>query len=100
MGCLKKIGCLSLAIVLLIVGYLGRGLWMPKIRGSKPEPVTATSTWQPLTPQGAGRAQRMLQQLSQDGGPPSVTVPAAELVAYIVQQLSSALPESADSIQA
>lgn len=100
MGCLKKIGCLSLAVILLAVGYLGRGLWMPRLRDSKPEPVTATSTWQPLTPQGAARAQRMLQQMSQEAGPPSVTVPAGELVAYIVQELSAALPESADSIQA
>lgn len=98
MGCLKKLGCLALIVVLLAVGFLGRGLWMPKLR--KAETTAATGGWQPLTQQGAARAQRVLQQLSQDGGPPSVTVPAAELVSYIVQQLSSALPESADSVQA
>ena len=97
MGCLKKIGCLSFLIVLVVVGYLGRGLWLPKLR--KPD-ATAASTWQPLTPEGASRAQRVLTQLSQDGGPPSVTVQPGELVAYLVQQLSSALPESADSVQA
>ena len=97
MGCLRKIGCLSFLLVLIVVGYLGRGLWLPKLR--KPDGATA-STWQPLTPDGASRAQRVLTQLSQDGGPPSVTVAPSELVAYIVQQLSSALPESADSIQA
>jgi hypothetical protein len=100
MGCLKTIGCLALVIVLLGVGFLGRGLWMPKLRDSKSEPVTATSTWQPLTQAGAARAQRVLQQLSQQDGPRFVSVPASELVAYIVQQLSSALPESADSIEA
>ena len=100
MGCLKKIGCLALVIVLLVVGFLGRGLWLPKLRGAKAEPVTATSTWQPLTQEGASRAQRVLTQLSQQAGPPSVTVAPADLIAYIVQQLSSALPESADSISA
>lgn len=100
MGCLRKIGCISLVIVLAVVGYLGRGLWMPKLRDAKPESAAAADTWQPLSEQGAARAQRVLQQLAQDGGPPSVTIPAAELVSYIVQQLSSALPESADSIQA
>lgn len=100
MGCLSKIGCLALVIILLIVGYLGRGLWMPKLRGSRAEPATATSAWQPLTPEGGARAQRVLQQLSMEGGPSSVTVPASDLVSYVVQQLSSALPESADSIQA
>ena len=97
MGCLSKIGCLALIVVVLVVGYLGRGLWMPKLRKTN----TATATiWEPLSQQGAARAQRILQQLSQPAGPPSVTVPPAELVSYIVQQLSSALPESADSVQA
>ena len=98
MGCLRKIGCLALIVVLLVVGFLGRGLWMPKLR--KSSSAKAGNTWQPLSQEGAARAQRVLQQLSQDGGPPSVTVPPAELVSYIVQQLSSALPESADSVQA
>jgi hypothetical protein len=97
MGCLRKIGCLSFLIVLLVVGYLGRGLWLPKLRNPD---AAAASTWQPLTDEGASRAQRVLTQLSQDGGPPSVTVSPHDLIAYIVQRLSSALPESADSVQA
>ena len=98
MGCLKKIGCLALLLILVIVAFLGRGLWLPKLK--KSESSAVANTWQPLTQAGASRAQRLLEQLSRDGGPPSVTVPAAELVSYIVQQLSSALPESADSVQA
>lgn len=98
MGCLRKIGCLVLIIVLIGVGFLGRGLWLPKVR--KSNDTAAASTWQPLTQAGASRAQRVLQQLSQPAGPPSVNVAAADLISYIVQQLSSALPESADSIQA
>ena len=97
MGCLRKIGCLALVIVLLVVGFLGRGLWMPKLR--KPsETAAAAGGWQPMTEEGASRAQRILGQLAQEGGPPSVSVAPADLVAYIVQQLSQALPESADSI--
>ena len=99
MGCLSKIGCLAVIVVLLVVGYLGRGLWLPKLRQSN-EAATATSGWQPLSQEGASRAQRVLQQLSQEGGPPSVTVSPADLVSYIVQQLSQALPESADSVAA
>jgi hypothetical protein len=97
MGCLRKIGCLALIVILLVVGFLGRGLWMPKLRKSE---TAAASGWQLLSTEGAARAQRVLQQLSQDGSPPTVTLPPAELVSYIVQQLSSALPESADSVQA
>ena len=97
MGCLKKIGCLALILVLFVVGFLGRGLWLPKLRKSSPN---TADTWQALSPAGAARAQRLVEQLGRDGGPPSVSVPAADLVSYMVQQLSSALPESADSVEA
>lgn len=98
MGCLGKIGCVALLLILAVVAFVGRGLWLPKLK--KTESAAVANTWQPLTQEGASRAQRLLEQLSRDGGPPSVTVPASELVSYIVQQLSSALPESADSVQA
>lgn len=98
MGCLGKIGCVALLLILAVVGFVGRGLWLPKLK--KSEIPAVANSWQPLTQQGASRAQRLLEQLPREGGPPSVTVPAADLVSYIVQQLSSALPESADSIQA
>ena len=98
MGCLGKIGCVALLLILAVVGFVGRGLWLPKLK--KGESAAVANSWQPLTQEGASRAQRLLEQLSRDGGPPSVTVPASELVSYIVQQLSSALPESADSVQA
>lgn len=99
MGCLRKVGCLALVIVLVALGFLGRGLWMPKLRSSSEKTAPTAGGWQPMTEEGASRAQRILAQLAQEGGPPSVTVAPADLVAYIVQQLSQALPESADSVQ-
>ena len=101
MGCLRRIGCLAVIAVALVGGFLLRGLWLPKIRG-KPtaDAAVAAGTWQPLTPEGGQRAQRVIAQLGQQGGPASVTVLPGELAAYVVQQLSETLPASADSIQA
>ena len=100
MGCLRKLGCLAILAVVLVCGFLLRGLWLPTLRG-KPRVEAATAgTWQPLTTEGGQRAQRVIAQLSQQGGPASVSVTPGELAAYVVQQLSATLPESADSIQA
>jgi hypothetical protein len=102
MGCLRKIGCLALLVVLVAVGFLGRGLWLPKIRGTPKSGTSAAAegTWQPLTTEGGRRAQHVIAQLSQPNGPPSVNVTPGELASYVVQQLSQTLPASADSIQA
>ena len=101
MGCLQRIGCLAVIAVALVAGFLLRGLWLPKLRGKpKVETAAAAGTWQELTPEGGQRAQRVIAQLAQQAGPPSVNVTPGELAAYVVQQLSETLPESADSIQA
>ena len=101
MGCLKRFGCLALLVVLLIVGFFTRGLWVPKLRGTKAEPVAAGSSgWQPLTREAGQRGARLMQQLAMEGGPANVTLAPAELAAYVLQEMSATLPESADSIQA
>lgn len=102
MGCLRRIGCLAVIAVMLVGGFLLRGLWLPKLRGTpKGETATAAAgTWQPLTPEGGQRAQRVIAQLAQQGGPPSVSVTPGELAAYVVQQLNETLPASADSVEA
>jgi hypothetical protein len=101
MGCLRRIGCLAVIAVVLVAGFLLRGLWLPKLRG-KPRAETAAVAggWQDLTPEGGNRAQRVISQLAQPVGPTSVNVSPSELASYVLQQLSATLPESADSVQA
>lgn len=101
MGCLKKLGCLVVLVLLAIVAWLTRDTWLSALRR---EPSAAGrelgSTWQPLTPDGARRAQAALQRLSSSGGAEYVTVAPGDLAAYIFQELSHSLPSSADSIEA
>jgi hypothetical protein len=99
MGCLSRIGCLAVIAVVAVGGFLLRGLWLPKLRGTPKVEAASAGGWQDLTVAGGQRAQRIIAQLSQQGGPPSVTVTPSELMAYVVQSLGGALPESADSIQ-
>lgn len=88
-------------LVLAAAAYFGRGLWLPKIRGTPTsESAVVAATWQPLTPEGGARAKRLIEQLSSPSGPASVDVAPGDLAAYIVQELSATLPSSADSIRA
>lgn len=102
MGCLKKFGCLALIVVIVLAAFLGRGLWLPKIRGASKSDAAAIAagTWQPLTTEGGQRAQRVIAQLSQATSVAAVTVGPGDLAAYVVDQLSGTLPASADSVMA
>ena len=103
MGCLRRIGCLLVVIVLACAAYFTRDRWLPYVwrGGPKAAPITATlPTWQPMTPAGATRAKNALTRLSQRNGPAYVDVAPGDLASYIVQELSRTLPPSADSIEA
>ena len=106
MGCVGRLGCLAALVLLAVVGWLTRDWWLHMVRGgaadrSDTTVVTATEgVWQPLTPQGGERARRALTSLQRPDGPMAVTVSAAELGAYVYQELARQLPPSADSVEA
>ena len=100
-GCLKSLGCLFLVILIALAAYFTRGYWWSRVWPFGDSAVVAdTSTWQPLTGDGAQRARVALEQLRGQRGPVYRTVRPGDLAAYIVQELSKTLPPSADSIEA
>jgi hypothetical protein len=98
MGCLRRLGCLIVLVLLAVAAafwYMRRG---PSAESRGPE--STLPTWQALTPAGAQRAKTALERLQSPRGPAFQTVAAGDLAAYIVQELSRTLPSSADSIEA
>jgi hypothetical protein len=102
MGCMRRLGCLVFIVVLACAAWFTRGMWLPRLRGSSngASAPSSANTWQPLTPAGASRAGTALKRLESRTGPAYATVAPGDLAAYIVQELSHALPASADSIEA
>lgn len=99
---MKALGCLFLVILIALAAFFTRGYWWSKVWrfGGGSAAVADTSTWQPLTGEGAQRARTALEQLRARQGPVYRTVRPGDLAAYIVQELSKSLPPSADSIEA
>jgi len=97
MGCLRRLGCL--AVIVVVLGLAGLWYWRGR---AKPIESGALSspTWQSLTPAGAQRAKTALERLRAPRGPVFLQVAAGDLAAYILQELSRTLPSTADSIEA
>jgi hypothetical protein len=89
-GCLGRIGCGLLLILLGAVGYATRDKWVPKVRELIAARMpAATDEWAAVTAEGAERAATRIRGLESRGAESSVALPAAEFAAYV---LAPALP--------
>ena len=101
MGCLSRIGCFVVILVLAIALWLTRGLWVPRVTSlASSTPTAAGPVWEPLSVQGAERTRQLLARLSQPTGPVFGNLSGGDVASYIYESLAKQLPRSADSIQA
>ena len=100
MGCLSRLGCLVLIVVIAIIAWLTSDRWLPRVTGHSPVSAAVGPVWEPITPQGAERTRQMLLRLSQPAGPVFGNLSGADVASYVYQALAKQLPPSADSIEA
>lgn len=101
MRCLGRLGCLLLVLILLIVAWYTRGLWLPqRFQPRQAASLAAPTTWQPLSDSGAQHTRTALSKLSDPHGPVFQTLSGADVASYIFRTLERELPPSTDSIQA
>lgn len=100
-GCVRKLGCLFLLLVLGAGAYFYRDrlFGKPKRAASADTAVTG-SLWEPLTPERAERGRVGVASLSGPTGRVFVNLSAAEIASFVFITLSRHLPPSADSIEA
>lgn len=105
-GCLRRMGCLVVLLVVLVVGFFTRDLWFDRVRArlsgapGDATDVATTSAWETLSPERAERGERAVRALARSGGPVYVTLRAGELASYAFLSLASALPPSAQNAEA
>jgi hypothetical protein len=104
MGCIARLGCLILLIVVGCVAYVTSGMWLHKVPGyrSQAPAVTAPAAprWESLSPAGAERTREALTRLSQPRGPVFATLSGADVASYVFSALAKQMPPSTDSVQA
>lgn len=81
---------------------LFRDRWLPLIREARPvaDAPVAEVVWRPLTAEGAARARSAVQSLGSRSGPVFTTVRAADLSAYVFEELSRGITPSAQNAEA
>jgi hypothetical protein len=100
MGCLSRLGCLVLVVIIALVAWLTSDRWLPRVTGRATTVSVSGPVWEPITAQGAQRTRQLLTRLSQPTGPVFGNLSSGDVASYIYQSLAKQLPPSADSIQA
>jgi hypothetical protein len=96
MGCLGRIGCLFLLLLLVPIAWITKDRWWPGARSEQ----AAAPAWEPLTPQGAARTRTALQRLGRPDGPVFASLTGGDVASFVFLDASRAVPGFADSAQA
>ncbi|MEP6733859.1 MAG: hypothetical protein ABJE10_24650 [bacterium] len=100
MGCLARIGCLAVLVILVFVAWFTRDKWLSKITSAPPPAVSTAPVWEPLTPAAAVRGKRAIESLQSTTGPVFANLKAGEIASYVFETAGRTLPASADSVEA
>lgn len=100
MGCLGKIGCATLLVLLAVVAWFTRSRWMPMVGLEPVASSPAGPVWEPLSDAGAERTRRALARLRQPRGPVFDNLSGGDVASYIYRELARQLPPSTDSVEA
>lgn len=99
MGCITRIGCLILLLILGAIAWLTRDRWLPMV-GFRGPVASSGVVWEPLTDQRANRAAAAIQRLSTTNGAVYENLTGGEAASFIYRALLRQLPPSTDSAEA
>ena len=98
MGCLRRIGCVLVIAVLVVVAWMMRDFWAGRSRVAPPPRSAASPAihWEMMTTAGADHAQAQLDSMKRPVGPVFANIAPGDLAALIFKEVRAQLPESAD----
>lgn len=101
-GCMKRVGCLVLLVVIAAAAWLTRDRWYPGGRGAvgADGAPAGVVVWEPLTPEGAERARVAVTSLARRSGPSFANARPGDLASYVFTGVSRQLPPSAQDVRA
>ena len=102
MGCLRKLGCLVVLVLLAVAAWYTRAHWLPFVRGERNVATapSAEGVWEPLTPAGAERARKAIDGLAAKSGPVFTNLRPGDVASYVFVALRRELPPSAENVAA
>ena len=100
-GCLGRIGCLALVLVIGVAAWFTRAEWLPRVVGEPAEATTvAEASWSPVTSAAAAAGRSKVARLASANGPGGVALLPAEVAGYVLDDVLRRLPSTAQDVEA
>ena len=100
-GCLGRIGCLALVLVIGVAAWFTRAEWLPRVVGEPAEEATvAEATWSPVTSETAAAGRAKVARLASSDAPAGVALQPAEVAGYVLDDVLQRLPSAAQDVEA
>lgn len=106
MGCLRRLGCLVVLVILAYAAWVNRDRLrqlLPFTRGTPSRVGAASATeggWGLVTTGGANHAEHLLLTLAERSGPVFASMPPEDFAAYMLMDVTGRIPPAADSMEA
>jgi hypothetical protein len=98
-GCLRRVGCLALLLVIAGAAYMTRHRWMPLVLPGRGADV-ATLEWRPISADAAVRTRRAIVRLDQPTGPVFANLAPDEFAAFILDTTARGTTELPRPVEA
>jgi len=100
-GCLGRIGCLALVLVIAVGAWFTRAEWMPRVLGEPAQEATvAEASWAAVTDASAAAGRTKVARLASSDAPAGVALLPAEVAGYVLDDVLDRLPTSARDVEA
>jgi hypothetical protein len=102
MGCITRLGCLFMIVVLGGLAWFTRDRWMSRLTPHPNHPTAAAPTehWEPLSDAAADTTRAALKRLNEPHGQVFETLSPSAVASYIYREAAKRLPTAADSVEA
>lgn len=100
-GCLGRIGCLALVLVIGAAAWFTRAEWLPRVVGEPAaEATVADAAWSAVTREAAAAGRAKVARLAASDGPAGVALLPAEVAGYVLDDVLQRLPSTARDVEA
>jgi hypothetical protein len=106
MGCLRRLGCLIVLVILAYAALMSRDRWrqwLPIGHDNTPRVGAANSpegNWGLVTTGGANHAEHLLLTLAEHSGPVFASMPPEDFASYMLMDVTGRIPPATDSMEA
>lgn len=98
-GCLRRVGCLAIFLLVAGAAFISRHRWLPLVLPGRGDDMASIS-WKPISSDGVSSAKRIITRLDQPTGPVFANLTPAEFASFILDSAARGMTDTPRPVEA